>query len=187
MRDIKCKYCGKIYASPSEMRKRKCRSHPNGCWGGYCRPDSMDEFLWVTEENRELTRRSLENLERMEREQKQAEAEFVRKYKKHTPLLDCVIGRGDDADEPSQEKLQIRELDLNQFARDMANGINSGTRDAINTVYALRAGCDYVLNNEDARESGAFLDSWLDKIARLKDEIVDWDFWVALYWLTRPI
>lgn len=187
MRNIKCKYCGKIYASPREMRKRKCRSHPNGCWGGYCRPDSMDEFLWVTEENRELTRRSLENLERMEREQKQAEAEFVRKYKKHTPLLDCVIGRGDDADEPSQEKLQIRELDLNQFARDMANGINSGTRDAINTVYALRAGCDYVLNNEDARESGAFLDSWLDKIARLKDEIVDWDFWVALYWLTRPI
>ena len=187
MRNIKCKYCGKTYASPSEMRKRKCHSHPNGCWGGYCRPDSMDEFLWVTEENRELTRRSLENLERMEREQKQAEAEFVRKYKKHTPLLDCVIGRGDDADEPSQEKLQIRELDLNQFARDMANGINSGTRDAINTVYALRAGCDYVLNNEDAREGGAFLDSWLDKIARLKDEIVDWDFWVALYWLTRPI
>ena len=48
MKTIKCKYCGKSYASPSEMRKRKCRSHPKGAWGGCCEADPAEiPLYWV--------------------------------------------------------------------------------------------------------------------------------------------
>ncbi len=174
MKTIKCKYCGKSYTSPSEMRKRKCHSHPKGAWGGYCSPASFDEAIWEAdsiikwcEDGREETAK-----------RKMREAEFVRKYKTHTPLLDCVLGM-DFADELNENKLQIRQSDLNKLALDLANGITHETRDAINTIYALRAGCEFVLNNAEVQKEGK-LDQWLDDIKSLKDEVLDWDFWVAL-------
>ncbi len=177
MKTIKCKYCGKSYASPSEMRKRKCRSHPKGVWGGYCTPDKLDAFLWGQEKyNKSIDddlRKIKENSER-----------FKCEYKKHTPLID--LGRTWYTNHPSGIDLQIRESDLNQLALDMANGINDQSRDAINTVYALRAGCDYVLDNTDAQKEGS-LNTWLGKIKQLKDEVISWDFWVALYCLTQLI
>ena len=185
MKKIKCKYCGKIYSSPSEMRKRKCHSHPKGAWGGYCTPDSVDGFFWALEKNCEDLRHDAEILKEDLRQEEQEKEVRVREYKKHTPLLDCVLDVSADG-EPSGYSLQIRNLDLNQFALDMANGIEEKSRDAINTVYALRAGCDYVLNNEDAQKERS-LGIWLDEIKLLRDEVVSWDFWVALYWLTKPI
>ena len=186
MRDIKCKYCGKIYASPSEMRKRKCHSHPNGAWGGYCTPSRSDEFNWNSGRFIDGIIRDCEDRREKAEKRKMDEAEFVREYKKHTPLLDCMLGKDFLDNEPDGSKLEIQNSDLNQLALDMANGINDESRDAINTIYALRAGCDYVLNNADAQKKGS-LGSWLDEIKRLKDEIVDWGFWVDLYWLTKPI
>lgn len=178
--DIKCKYCGKIYSSPSEMRKRKCHSHPDGAWCGYCTPDRLKAMTWQVMED---IRRRGEDA----REREIEEAKFVREYKKHTPLLDCMLKRElGRRDEPSEYHLQLRNSDLNDVAVAFANGINSETQDAINTVYALRSGCDYVLNNADAQKEGS-LNTWLDEIKRLKDEVVSWDFWVSLYWLTKPI
>ena len=177
MRKIKCKYCGKVYSSPSEMRKRKCHAHPKGAWGGCCTPDKADAFFWGVEKHY----KSLDDDCRKTNENSQR---FKREYKKHTPLID--LGGTWHADKPSENELQIRNTDLNQFALDMANGINDQTRDAINTIYALRAGCDYVLDNTDAQKEGS-LNTWLDKIKQLKDEVISWDFWVALYWLTKPI
>lgn len=180
MRTIKCKYCGKRYASPSEMRKRKCHSHPRGAWGGFCAPDRIDELLWEREANLEEMRESHRQLEENERNSERYKCE----YKKHTPLID--FGNTWSAEEPQSYDLQIRFSDLDGFARDLANGINDRTRDAINTIYALRDGCDYVLNNTDAQEEGS-LGTWLDEIRQLKDEVTSWDFWVGLYWLTKPI
>ena len=177
MKTIKCKYCGKSYASPSEMRKRKCRLHPKGVWGGYCTPDNADAFLWEQEKHY----KSMDDNIRAIKENSQS---FKREYKKHTPLID--LGRTWYTNHPSRIDLQIRESDLNQLALDMANGINDQTRDAINTVYALRAGCDYVLDNTEAQKEGS-LNTWLGKIKQLKDEVISWDFWVALYCLTKPI
>lgn len=186
MRDIKCKYCGKIYASPSEMRKRKCHSHPNGAWGGYCTPSRSDEFNWNSGRFIDGIIRDCEDRREKAEKRKMDEAEFVREYKKHTPLLDCMLGKDLLDNEPDSNKFEIKNSDLNQLALDLANGIAHETRDAINTIYALRAGCDYVLNYADAQKEGS-LGTWLDTIKRLKDEIVEWDFWVALYWLTQPI
>ena len=177
MRTIKCKYCGKSYASPSEMRKRKCRSHPKGVCGGYCTPDKADAFFWGMEKHNE----SMRNIIRQTEEDSQR---YKSEYRTHTPLID--LGGTWYTNKPSGSDLQIRNSDLNQFARDMANGINEKTRDAINTVYALRAGCDYVLDNADAQKEGS-LNTWLGKIKQLKDEVTSWDFWVALFWLTKPI
>lgn len=179
MRTIKCKYCGKSYASPSEMRKRKCRSHPKGVWGGCCTPNQADAFFWGMEKHIQSTK---DNLSKIEANSRRYKCE----YKKHTPLIDSVIGGTWYDDKPSGYNLQIRNSDLNQLALDMANGINNQTRDAINTVYALRAGCDYVLDNIDAQKEGS-LNTWLGTIKQLKDEVTSWDFWVALYWLTKPI
>ena len=179
MRTIKCKYCGKSYASPSEMRKRKCHSHPKGAWGGYCTAGYVEESLWGLEKHWET-----EAEIRKEREMR--ESEFKREYKMHTPLLDCVLSGDVGDDEPSEYYLQIRNSDLHQLAVDLANGINNETRDAINTIYALRAGCDYVLNNVEAQKEGS-LNTWLDRIKQLKEEVVSWDFWAALYFLTKPI
>lgn len=185
MRNIKCKYCGKIYASPSEMRKRKCHSHPNGAWGGYCTPDSLDESEWKSEKFYDSLLKHFEDQEEDDRKRKMHEAELVREYKKHTPLLDCMLGKSIVGDEIGDYKLKIRNSDLNQLALDLANGITTRNRDAINTIYALRTGCDYVLNNVDAQKEGS-LCAWLGEIKRLKYEVVYWEFWVALYWLTKP-
>ena len=180
MRDIKCKYCGKIYASPSEMRKRKCHSHPNGAWGGYCTPSRSDEFNWNSGRFFDGVINDCEDRRKKAEKRKMDEAEFVREYKMHTPLLDCMLGKDLLDNEPDSNKFEIKNSDLNQLALDIANGITHETRDAINTIYALRAGCDYVLNNADAQKEGS-LNTWFDKIKQLKDEVVDWDFWVALY------
>ena len=186
MRTIKCKYCGKSYASPSEMRKRKCHSHPKGAWGGYCTPDSLDEFLWGMGKNREERENDYRKLEENRRIEEEKSERYKAAYRQHTPLLD-LWGTWYH-DEPQESDLQIWGMDLNSFAAKLANGINKGeeTRDAINTVYALRAGCDYVLNNEDVqKERGLY--GWLFGIKQLKDEVVNWDFWGALYWLTKLI
>lgn len=182
MRAVKCKYCGKSYASPSEMLKRKCHSHPKGAWAGCCTPDQLDELRWGIEKKLEDSRKARE--EREKREKK--EAEFLREYKTHTPLLDYVLNKKHGEDAISETDLMIRYMDLNCFAVDLANGINAKTRDAINTIYALRAGCDYVLNNVDAQKEGS-LSTWLDEIKQLKDEVVSWDFWVIVYWLSKPV
>ena len=188
MRTIKCKYCGKSYASPSEMRKRKCHSHPKGAWGGYCTPSLLDESSWKADKFFESQMSQLRKWDDFINKRKKEKAEFRREYKKHTPLLDCVLSGDVGDDEPSEYYLQIRNSDLHQLAIDLANGINKGkeNRDAINTIYALRAGCDYVLNNADAQKEGS-LNYWLDEIKLLKDEVIRWDFWVALYWLTKPL
>ena len=186
MKTIKCKYCGKGYSSPSEMRKRKCHSHPNGAWGGYCTPSPLDESSWRAEKFYDSVIKDCEDFRKDTQKRKVHEAEFVREYKKHTPLLDCMLVKHFVDDELDEGKLQIRESDLNQLALDLANGITHETRDAINTIYALRAGCDYVLDTEDAQKEGS-LTTWLDDVKSLKDEVVDWDFWVALYLLTEPI
>ena len=188
MRTIKCKYCGKSYASPSEMRTRKCHSHPNGAWGGYCTPSSSDLSGWKIAQFSDDQRTYYAELKDTKKKIGQIqmrEAEFRRVYKQHTPLLDCVLEEC-VYNESDVNELQIRWLDLNQLALDMANGINKRTRDAINTIYALRAGCDYVLKNADARKEGS-LDTWLDEIKQLKDEATSWVFWVALFWLTKPL
>lgn len=179
MRSIKCQYCGRVYESPSVMRTKKCHSHPKGAWCGYCTPDRVDEFQWGIE------KRSEENRKR-EHEGMLLDAKFSHEYKKHTPLLDCVLKRDAFEDGPSSFHLQIRNSDLNDLAVQVANGINSKTRDAINTIYALRDGCDFVLNNAEAQKEGS-LGTWLDEVKRLKDEVVSWDFWVSLYWLTKSI
>lgn len=174
--DIKCKYCGKIYSSPSEMRKRKCHSHPDGAWCGYCTPKSGDEASWKI-------RKWMESLEAESKERRREAEKRERdkaEYKKRTPLLDCFFGTYEV--EPSSYDLQIRHSNLKRLACDLANGINSKTRDAINTIYALRDGCDFVLNNADAQKEGS-LNTWIEEIKRLKDEVVDWSFWVSLYWL----
>ena len=186
MKTIKCKYCGKSYPSPSEMRKRKCRSHPKGAWGGYCTPSSLEESFWKADKFYESQMSQVRELRDSINEQKRREAEFTREYKKHTPLLDCVLGMDLGGDEPSGYKLQIRNSNLYQLALDLANGIIDETRDAINTIYALRAGCDYVLNNADAQKEGS-LSTWLDELKQLKDEVLSWDFWVALFYLTMPL
>lgn len=187
MRTIKCKYCGKSYASPSEMRTRKCHSHPKGAWGGYCTPDRIEEGLWELEESRNSQRKNLEEYKKAVELREMKESECRREYKKHTPLLDCVLDVSMKG-ELNEYRLQIRNSDLNQLALELANGINTGkeSRDAINTIYALRAGCDYVLDNTDTQKEGS-LNTWLGKIKQLKDEVTSWDFWVALYWLTKPI
>ena len=180
MKTIKCKYCGKSYASPSEMRKRKCRSHPKGTWGGYCTPDSADEYFWGMEKYYESLDDSLQKSEENSKR-------YKNEYKKHTPLID--FGGTWYSDKPFEHDLQIRASNLNDFAAKLANGINEKTRDAINTVYALRAGCDHVLECAEqyrCSEKGS-LSSWLDEIKQLKDEVTSWDFWVAVYWLTKPI
>ena len=184
MRTIKCKYCGKSYASPSEMRKRKCHSHPKGAWGGYCSPDFMDKALWEME----CYTASVNDISRKIDECEKNSQRFKREYKSHTPLIDSVIDIGGTwlDDKPSGDDFQIRDSDLNDLAVELANGINAQTRDAINTIYALRAGCDHVLKNEDAQKDGS-LNTWLDEIRQLKDEVTSWDFWVTLYWLTKPI
>lgn len=182
MRTIKCKYCRKSYSSPSEMQKRKCHSHPNGAWGGYCTPDRSEKLLWELEKHHEDQVKA----EEVSRNMAEESDRFVREYKKHTPLLDCVLKKDLVDDEPCESSLEIRNSDLNQLALNLANGINSETRDAINTIYALRAGCDYVLHNSDAQKEGS-LNTWLDSIKQLKDEVVSWDFWVALFWLTKPL
>ena len=125
--DIRCKYCGRIYSSPSEMRKRKCHSHPKGAWCGYCTPDQLEAMMWQMEED---GRRRREDA----RAREVKEAKFVREYKMHTPLLDCVL-KTDYGDEPSEYHLQLRNSDLNDVAVAFANGINSKTQDAINTVH----------------------------------------------------
>ena len=186
MRDIKCKYCGKIYTSPSEMRKRKCHSHPNGAWGGYCTPSRSDEFNWNSGRFFDGVINDCEDRRKKAEKRKMDEAEFVREYKMHTPLLDCMLGKDLLDNEPDSNKFEIKNSDLNQLALGLANGINNETQDAINTIYALRAGCDYVLNNADAQKEGK-LDQWLDEIKQLKAEVTSWDFWIALYWLTKPI
>jgi hypothetical protein len=188
MKMIKCKYCGKSYASPSEMRKRKCHSHPKGAWGGYCTPSPLEESNWKVEKFSESQMSQLRELDDIINERKRKESEFRREYKRHTPLLDCMLGKDLVGDEPDEDKLEIRNSDLHQLALDLANGINKGkeNRDAINTIYALRNGCDYVLNNADAQKDGP-LNSWLDEVKLLKDEVISWDFWVALYWLTKTI
>lgn len=112
-----------------------------------------------------------------------AEQQFRRVYKQHTPLLDCVLEYVYESD---ATPISISFILLTQLSIDMANGINKKTREAINTIYALRAGCDYVLNNEDAQKEGS-LGLWLDGIRQLKDEVTSWDFWVALYWLAKPL
>ena len=184
MRTIKCKYCGKSYASPSEMRKRKCRSHPKGVWGGYCTPNPLEESSWNASQFFDSQLKHCAETEDRRRKIKAESERCKEEYRKHTPLID--LGGTWHTSEPSESELQIRNSDLNQFARDMANGINEKTRDAINTVYALRAGCDYVLDNVDAQKEGS-LNTWLGKIKQLKDEVTSWDFWVALFWLTKPI
>ena len=190
MEPIKCKYCGKSYASPSEMRKRKCHSHPKGAWGGYCTPDFYDEIIWKAHKDSEDTKQWQRTLAEMEERRAEENAEFAREYKKHTPLLDCVLEKF--GDEPSEYKLKIRNSDLNKLAYDLARGILSWNpprevpRDVINTIYSLRDGCDYVLNHAEAQKEG-FLSSWLDKVQQLKDEVFKSDFWFALYWLTKPI
>ena len=166
MRSIKCKYCGKSYSSPSEMQKRKCHSHPNGAWGGYCTPDSMELTVWGIEKYYKERSDLEDKIKAIEQEK----GRWCEEYKKHTPLLDCVLEKDCVDDEPYKVKLEIRNSDLNQLALDMANGITDKTRDAINTIYALRAGCDYVLNNEDAQEEGS-LSTWLDEIKSLKEEL----------------
>ena len=60
MKSIKCKYCGKIYDSPSEMHKRKCHSHPDGAWAGYCTAGNVDEFTWSMEKHFEDQKKTLE-------------------------------------------------------------------------------------------------------------------------------
>lgn len=185
-KNIKCKYCGKIYASPSEMRKRKCHSHPNGAWGGYCTPSRSDEFNWNSGRFIDGIIKDCEDRRKEAEKRKMDEVEFVREYKRHTPLLDCMLGKDLLDNEPASYKFEIKNSDLNQLALDLANGITHETRDAINTIYALRAGCDYVLNYADAQKKGE-LDQWLDDVKSLKDEVLDWEFWVALYYLTRPI
>ena len=187
MKPIKCKYCGKIYDSPSEMHKRKCHSHPDGAWAGYCTAGNVDEFTWSMEKHFEDQKKTLNELKQIREEEAAEEADFSRMYKKHTPLLDCVLEKGADGG-PREYKLKIQNSDIHQFAREMANGLNTGkeTRDAINTIYALRSGCDYVLNNADAQKEGS-LGSWLAEIRQLKGEVISWDFWAALYWLTKPI
>ena len=188
MRTIKCKYCGKSYASPSEMRKRKCHSHPKGAWGGYCTPDNADAFFWGMEKHYKSMDENLRKIKEISQREEENSQRYKCEYKRHTPLIDSIIGIRETwhDDKPSGSDLQIRHSDLNQLALDMANGINKKTRDAINTVYALRAGCDYVLGNADAQKEGS-LNTWLGKIKQLKDEVTSWDFWVALYWLTKPI
>lgn len=183
MRTIKCKYCGKSYASPSEMRTRKCHSHPKGAWGGYCTPSPLDESCWKAE----IQLNAIRERQRERRKREMEEAKLRLEFKTHTPLLDSVLDVSANG-EPSGYRLQIRNSDLNQLALELANGINTGkeSRDAINTIYALRAGCDYVLGNTDAQKNGS-LNTWLGKIKQLKDEVTSWDFWVALYWLTKPI
>lgn len=187
MKPIKCKYCGKIYDSPSEMHKRKCHSHPDGAWAGYCTAGNVDEFTWSMEKHVEEFSKTVARCQQLREEKAAEEAAFSREYKKHTPLLDCVLEKGADG-EPSEYKLKIQNSDIHQFAREMVNGLHKGdeTRDAINTIYALRSGCDYVLNNADAQNEGS-LDSWLAEIRQLKEEVVSWYFWAALYWLTKPI
>jgi len=180
MKGIKCKYCGKIYDSPSIMRTKKCHSHPKGAWCGYCTPERLDEFMWEQERASENIKKASENI-RHERE----EAAAARcAYRQQTPLLECVIG--EFSGEPSEHSLQLRNSDINEFALGLANGINEKSRDAINTVYALRDGCDYVLNNPEAQKDGS-LHSWLGEIKQLKEKVIRWDFWVALYWLTKSI
>ena len=185
MKTIKCKYCGKSYTSPSEMRKRKCHSHPKGAWGGYCTPDHVEASFWGMEKHYEEMSEASRIIEDRRKVEEQEDGRWREEYKKHTPLLDCVLNKGSH-DEPNTYELQIRNLDLNGFAVELANGLNKNSRDAINTVYALRAGCDYVLSNAEAQKEGS-LNTWLDAIQRLKNEVVSWDFWVALYWLTKPI
>lgn len=188
MRTIKCKYCGKSYASPSEMRKRKCRSHPKGVWGGYCTPDNADAFFWGMEKHYKSMDENLRKIKEISQREEENSQRYKCEYKRHTPLIDSIIGIRETwhDDKPSGSDLQIRHSDLNQLALDMANGINKKTRAAINTVYALRAGCDYVLNNTDAQKEGA-LNTWLDEVKLLKDRVTRWSFWTALYWLTNSI
>lgn len=180
MNGIKCKFCGKVYSSPSEMRKRKCHSHPKGAWCGYCTPDAFEAVQWQIYEHCEELEENRRRFEQIEAD----EAERVLEFKKHTPLLDCVISLVDD--ELSEYKLKLKNADMNKFALDLANGINKENRDAINTIYALRAGCDYVLEHADARDEGS-LESWLDDVRQLKDKVILWDFWSAVFWLTKPI
>lgn len=188
MRTIKCKYCGKSYASPSEMRKRKCHSHPKGVWRGYCTPDNADAFFWGMEKHYKSMDENLRKIKEISQREEENSQRYKCEYKRHTPLIDSIIGIRETwhDDKPSGSDLQIRHSDLNQLALDMANGINKKTRDAINTVYALRAGCDYVLNNTDAQKEGA-LNTWLDEVKLLKDRVTRWSFWTALYWLTNSI
>lgn len=185
MRTIKCKYCGKSYASPSEMRKRKCRSHPKGVWGGYCTPNPLEETGWKADKFFESQMARIRELDDCQRTIKANSERHKSEYKKHTPLITWGTWY---TDHPSEINLQIREANLNELSRDLANGINKGkeNRDAINTIYALRAGCAYVWNNPEAQKEG-HLNSWLKEIKQLKDEVTSWDFWVGLYWLTKPI
>ena len=172
------------------MRKRKCRSHPKGMWGGYCTAGYGAEVVWGIERNVEIERENRRKLLDMIRKDEEEEECWREEYKKHTPLLDCVLEKF--GDEPSEYKLKIRNSDLNKLAYDLARGILSWNpprevpRDVINTIYSLRDGCDYVLNHAEAQKEG-FLSSWLDKVQQLKDEVFKSDFWFALYWLTKPI
>jgi len=186
VKGIKCKYCGRIYDSPSIMRTKKCHSHPKGAWCGYCTPSPLDESSWEAHRFFDAQRRRIEESEQRREKEKREEAAFLYEYKKHTPLLDCMLKKNSWEDDISECGLQIRGSDLRKLAIALANGINDKTKDAINTLYALRDGCDHVLNNVDAREDGS-LGSWLEEIKWLKEELVNWNFWVSLCWLTKPI
>ena len=190
-KDIKCKYCKKPYPSPSVMRSKKCRYHPKGMWGGWCEPNAADEFLWGLYNQQEKRRKAAEEQEQENRRYEAEKAEFLRNYKKHTPLLDCMLHYHGAKYSPegagiSEFKFEIRNSDLNQLSLSLANGMNEQSRDAINTIYALRAGCEYVLNNPEAQDEGK-LNTWTGKIALLKDEVAGWDFWNAVYWLTKSV
>lgn len=149
------------------MQKRKCHSHPNGAWGGYCTPSRSDEFNWNSGGFFDGVINDCEDRRKKAEKRKMDEAEFVREYKMHTPLLNCMLGKDILDNEPDSNKFEIKNSDLNQLALDLANGIKDETRDAINTIYALRAGCDYVLNNADAQNEGS-LNTCLDEIKLLK-------------------
>lgn len=110
MRNIKCKYCGKVYTSPSEMRKRKCHSHPNGAWGGYCTPSRSDEFNWNSGRFIDGIIKDCEDCRKEAEKRKMDEVEFVREYKRHTPLLDCMLGKDLLDNEPDSNKFEIKKL-----------------------------------------------------------------------------
>ena len=128
MRTIKCKYCGKSYASPSEMRKRKCRSHPKGVWGGYCTPNPLEETGWKADKFFESQMARIRELDDCQRTIKANSERHKSEYKKHTPLITWGTWY---TDHPSEINLQIREANLNELSRDLANGINKGKKEVV--------------------------------------------------------